>query len=175
MNRRELVAVLAERTETDKRSADAALQAFIDTVTETVAKGEPVAISGFAKFARRDVPAKPRRRGRNPATGEEMWFKAKPASKSVKVTPLKAFKDAVLTGKVREEGGTSEEDRRQEGGSREEDRREEVGSGQEGRPPRRRPSPRRPSRRRPSRRRRLPRRRPRAASAVDVARPGAAG
>jgi len=99
MNRRELVAVLAERTETDKRSADAALQAFIDTVTETVAQGDPVAITGFAKFARRDVPAKPRRRGRNPATGEEMWFSAKPASKSVKVTPLKAFKDAVLTGK----------------------------------------------------------------------------
>ena len=45
MNRRELVAALAERTETDKRSADAALQAFIDTVTETVAKGEPVAIT----------------------------------------------------------------------------------------------------------------------------------
>ena len=39
MNRRELVAALAERTETDKRTADAALQAFIDTVTETVAVG----------------------------------------------------------------------------------------------------------------------------------------
>jgi DNA-binding protein HU-beta len=91
---------LAERTETDKRSADAALQAFIDAVTETVAKGEAVAISGFAKFARRDVPAKPRRRGRNPATGEEMWFSAKPASKSAKITPLKAFKDAVVTGKA---------------------------------------------------------------------------
>ena len=38
MNRRELVAALAERTDTDKRTADANLQAFIDTVTETVAK-----------------------------------------------------------------------------------------------------------------------------------------
>ena len=99
MNRRELIAALAERLDIDKRTADAALQAFIDIITDTVSKGEAVAISGFAKFARRDVPAKPRRMGRNPATGEEIWLNPKPASRSVKITPLKAFKDAVLTGK----------------------------------------------------------------------------
>jgi nucleoid DNA-binding protein len=99
MNRRDLVAALAERTDSDKRSADAALQAFIDVITDNVASGEPVAISGFAKFARRDVPAKPRRRGRNPATGEEIWLNPKPASRSVKITPLKAFKDSVIRGK----------------------------------------------------------------------------
>jgi DNA-binding protein HU-beta len=93
MNRIDLFAVLAERTETDKRSADAALQAFIDVVTETVAAGEPVAISGFAKFARVDRAA---RMGRNPQTGEAIRIKA---SRRVRVTPLKAFKDAVLTGK----------------------------------------------------------------------------
>jgi DNA-binding protein HU-beta len=99
MNRRDLVAALAERTDSDKRTADAALQAFIDVITDNVATGEPVAISGFAKFARRDVPAKPRRRGRNPATGEEIWLNPKPASRSVKITPLKAFKDSVIRGK----------------------------------------------------------------------------
>jgi nucleoid DNA-binding protein len=99
MNRRDLVAALAERTDSDKRTADAALQAFIDVVTDNVAGGEPVAISGFAKFARRDVPAKPRRKGRNPATGEEIWLAPKPASRSVKITPLKAFKDSVIRGK----------------------------------------------------------------------------
>jgi DNA-binding protein HU-beta len=99
MNRRDLVAALAERTDSDKRTADAALQAFIDVITDNVASGEPVAISGFAKFARRDVPAKPRRRGRNPATGEEIWLNPKPASRSVKITPLKAFKDSVIRGK----------------------------------------------------------------------------
>src|SRR5215470_15494093 len=93
MNRRELVAALAERTETDRRTADAALQAFIDTVTETVASGEPVAITGFAKFARVDRAA---RMGRNPQTGEPIRIKA---SRRVRVTALKAFKDAVLTGK----------------------------------------------------------------------------
>jgi DNA-binding protein HU-beta len=99
MNRRDLIAALAERIETDKRNAEAALQSFIDVITDTVSKGEAVAISGFAKFTRRDVPAKPRRLGRNPATGEEIMLAPKPASRSVKITPLKAFKDAVITGK----------------------------------------------------------------------------
>ena len=93
MNRRELVAALAERLDIDKRSADEGLQAFVDTVTDTVASGEVVAISGFAKFARVDRAA---RMGRNPQTGEAIRIKA---SRRVRVTPLKAFKDAVLTGK----------------------------------------------------------------------------
>jgi len=94
LNRRELVLALAERTETDRRTADAALQAFIDTVTEAVAKGDPVRITGFAKFARIDRAA---RMGRNPATGETIRIKAK---RVARITPLKDFKDAALTGKV---------------------------------------------------------------------------
>ena len=93
MNRRDLVAELAERTDTDKRTADAALQAFIDTITETVATGEPVMISGFAKFARVDRAA---RMGRNPQTGEQIKIKA---SRRARITALKAFKDAVVAGK----------------------------------------------------------------------------
>jgi DNA-binding protein HU-beta len=94
MNRRDLVAKLADRLETDKRAADAHLQAVIDTITETVSKGEAVVISGFAKFARVDRAA---RMGRNPQTGEAIRIKA---SRRARVTPLKAFKDAVLSGKA---------------------------------------------------------------------------
>jgi len=94
LNRRELVLALAERTATDRRTADAMLSAFVDVVTETVAKGEPVAISGFAKFARVERPA---RMGRNPRTGEAIKIKA---SRRVRITPLKAFKDAAISGKV---------------------------------------------------------------------------
>jgi DNA-binding protein HU-beta len=94
LNRRELVLALAERTETDRKTAEAALQAFIDTVTEAVAKGDPVRITGFAKFARIDRKA---RMGRNPATGETIRIKAK---RVARITPLKDFKDAALTGKV---------------------------------------------------------------------------
>ena len=94
MNRRELVLALAERTETDRRTADETLVAFVEIITETVAKGEPVAISGFAKFARVDRAA---RMGRNPQTGEAIRIKA---SRRVRITALKAFKDAAISGKV---------------------------------------------------------------------------
>jgi DNA-binding protein HU-beta len=94
VNRRELVLALSERTDTDRKTADGFLQAFIDTVTENVSKGEPVRITGFAKFARVDRPA---RMGRNPATGETIRIKAK---RVARITPLKDFKDAALTGKV---------------------------------------------------------------------------
>ncbi|MGZ6884601.1 MAG: HU family DNA-binding protein [Acidimicrobiia bacterium] len=93
MNRRELVAALAERTGSEKKATDAFLSAFTDVVTETVSKGEPVAISGFAKFARVERAA---RMGRNPAMGEAIKIAA---SKKARITPLKAFKDAVLAGK----------------------------------------------------------------------------
>lgn len=94
MNRRELVLALAERNDIDRKTADAFLASFVDVVTETVASGEPVSIPGFAKFARVDRPA---RMGRNPATGETIRIKA---SRKARITPLKAFKDAVNTGKV---------------------------------------------------------------------------
>ena len=85
---------LAERTDTDRRTADATLTAFVELITETVATGEPVAISGFAKFARVDRAA---RMGRNPQTGEAIKIKA---SRRVRITALKAFKDAAISGKV---------------------------------------------------------------------------
>jgi DNA-binding protein HU-beta len=60
-------------------------------VSAVVSKGEPVAISGFAKFAKVERAA---RMGRNPATGETIKIKA---SKKARITPLKGFKDAVMT------------------------------------------------------------------------------
>lgn len=90
MNRRELVLAIAERTDTDRKTAESMLSAFTQIVTETVAKGDPVAISGFCKFARVDRAA---RMGRNPQTGEAIQIKA---SRRARITPLKAFKDAVL-------------------------------------------------------------------------------
>ena len=91
MNRRELVAAVAAHTGLDKKQVDATLAGFTDVVTAVVSKGEPVAISGFAKFSKQERAA---RMGRNPATGEAIKIKA---SKKAKITPLKGFKDAVMT------------------------------------------------------------------------------
>jgi DNA-binding protein HU-beta len=94
MNRRELVLALSDRLEVDRRTADTALATVVDLITENVAKGEVVSIPGFAKFARRDLPA---RTVRNNFTGEMV---KRPASKKVRITPLKAFKDAAISGRV---------------------------------------------------------------------------
>ena len=87
MNRRELVLALAERGDTDRRTADEMLQSFVDVITETVSSGETVAISGFAKFARVDRAA---RMGRNPQTGEAIQIKASYGVKISAGSKLKA-------------------------------------------------------------------------------------
>jgi DNA-binding protein HU-beta len=93
VNRSQLLNEVAERNELTRREADQLVTSIVDIITETVSTGEDVTISGFAKFRRVDRPA---RMGRNPATGETIKIAAK---RQAKVTPLKAFKDAVLSGK----------------------------------------------------------------------------
>ena len=52
-------------------------------------------VPGLLKLRVVKKPARPARKGTNPFTGEEMMFKAKPASKVVKVSALKGLKDMV--------------------------------------------------------------------------------
>ena len=91
MNRRELVNAVASHIGAETKHGDEVLKGLTEVVTNTVARGEQVAISGFAKFAKVERGA---RMGRNPATGEPIHIKA---SKKARITPLKAFKDAVMS------------------------------------------------------------------------------
>ena len=50
MNKTELIAVVAERAEITKKEAELVLQALVDTVSETLATGEKVVITGFGTF-----------------------------------------------------------------------------------------------------------------------------
>lgn len=90
MNKRELAKSVAVQADVELSTVSKVLEGFTDVVTAVVSKGEPVAISGFAKFVKVDRPA---RMGRNPATGEQIMIKA---SKKARITPVKAFKEAVL-------------------------------------------------------------------------------
>lgn len=96
ISRTNLVSELSEKTGFTKTDSKAFLEAFEEVVTEALCAGEAVSLSGFAKFARKDTPAKPARDGRNPATGETIRLKPKPASVKVAITPLKALKDVVI-------------------------------------------------------------------------------
>jgi DNA-binding protein HU-beta len=90
VNRRDLVQAVASQTGVERREVDTVLKGFTDVVTAVVSKGEPVSISGFAKFVKVDRPA---RMGRNPQTQQPVRIKA---SKKARITPLKGFKDAVV-------------------------------------------------------------------------------
>jgi DNA-binding protein HU-beta len=90
VNRRELVNAVAAHSGTDAKVVDGVLRGFTDVILATVSKGDPVVLSGFAKFAKIQTKA---RMGRNPATGEAIKIKA---SKKARITPLKGFKDVVL-------------------------------------------------------------------------------
>lgn len=95
MNKSQFIQAVSQEAGVSRSEAKRLVEAFESVVVSNVRTGETITLSGFCKFARKDVAAKPRRRGRNPFTGEEQWFQAKPASKGVRVTALKAFKDAV--------------------------------------------------------------------------------
>ena len=94
MNRSQLLNNFAEANELTRKEADALVTSLLEIITNSVASGDDVAISGFAKFKRIDRPA---RMARNPATGEQVRVKAK---RVARITPLKNFKDAVLSGKA---------------------------------------------------------------------------
>ena len=94
MNRSQLLNNFAEANELTRKQADEYVTSLLEIITNSVASGDDVAISGFAKFKRIDRPA---RMARNPATGEQVRVKAK---RVARITPLKNFKDAVLSGKV---------------------------------------------------------------------------
>lgn len=90
MNRRELIRAVAAHTGQDVKLVESVIAGATDVITAVVAKGEPVTVQGFAKFAKVERAA---RMGRNPRTGEQIRIKA---SKRVRVSPMKAFKDTVM-------------------------------------------------------------------------------
>ena len=88
MNRNQLVDVVAERLG-DRRTAVTAVEAVLDTVTTTLARGERVALFGFGVFERVERPA---RTARNPATGAAISL---PARSVPRFRPGQGLKDSV--------------------------------------------------------------------------------
>lgn len=89
MNKTELIDSMAAKTGLTKKNAEAALNAFVETVSEELTKGEKVSLVGFGTF---EVSERAEREGRNPQTGETMKIAA---SKAPKFKAGKALKDEV--------------------------------------------------------------------------------
>ena len=89
MTKAELIAAIAEKAGMTKKDADAALSATIDTITDTLAKGDKIQLVGFGTFEVRERAA---REGINPQSKEKITIAA------TKVPAFKAgraLKDAV--------------------------------------------------------------------------------
>jgi DNA-binding protein HU-beta len=72
VNRAELIDAIRNRLGVEKRTAENAVDAVLDTIQRAVAQGEKVAITGFGVFEKVDRAA---RTGRNPRTGEAVKVK----------------------------------------------------------------------------------------------------
>ena len=73
MNKTELIAAVAAKTEMTKKDTEAVIAATLDVITEALAKGDKVALAGFGIF---EVKHREARTGRNPRTGETMEIAA---------------------------------------------------------------------------------------------------
>ena len=93
-----LIIHLAERSGVEPKAAKALLTALEETVLASIHKkgAKEFTLPGLLKIVAQDVPAKKKRFGKDPFTGEDKWFAAKPASVRLKVRPLKKLKDAAL-------------------------------------------------------------------------------
>ena len=89
MNKTELVAAVAEKTGLTKKDAERIVNATLETITDTLTKGDKVQLSGFGIF---DVKKREARVGRNPRTKESIQI---PATKHPVFKASKTLKDLV--------------------------------------------------------------------------------
>ncbi|MDE1462364.1 HU family DNA-binding protein [Spartinivicinus poritis] len=95
----QILTELAENTGLTKKDVSAVLDELSDLIERHIKKrgcGE-FTLPGLLKVSTKKKPAVKARKGVNPFTGEEMMFKAKPATVQVKVRPLKKLKDFALS------------------------------------------------------------------------------
>ncbi len=89
---------IANDTELSRKQVAAVIESLTELISNHIAKkavGEFV-LPGLLKITTVNKPAVKARKGVSPFTGEEIMFKAKPASTVVKVRPLKKLKDMAV-------------------------------------------------------------------------------
>lgn len=89
MNKTELIAAVAEKSELSKKDAEKAIKAFTESVSEELVGGGKIQLVGFGTF---EISERAAREGRNPKTGEAMTIAA---TKTPKFKAGKALKDMV--------------------------------------------------------------------------------
>ena len=91
----QLLTEVAERADLSKADAKRVLSALEDVVLEELGNAQKVRIAGLVQLTVRVKPAQKKRKGRNPATGEEIDIGPKPASVDLRARPLARAKSAL--------------------------------------------------------------------------------
>lgn len=89
MNKGQLVEAIATKTGLSKAQSEGALNTVIDTISQTVKKGDSVTLIGFGTFS---MTKRAARKGKNPRTGEAIKIAAR---KIPKFSPGQSFKNLV--------------------------------------------------------------------------------
>ena len=76
MNKLDLIEIIAQEAELTKRQAGDVVALILDTITETLRKGEEVRLIPFGNFV---VRSRKKRMGRNPKTGAKITIPARKA------------------------------------------------------------------------------------------------
>jgi nucleoid DNA-binding protein len=91
----EIITQIADKTGQTKKDVTAVFDELNAIIKKSLKSANEFSMPGLMKVKVVKKPATKARLGRNPFTGEEITIKAKPARKTVKVTPLKGLKDMV--------------------------------------------------------------------------------
>lgn len=78
MNKGDLIDAMAQDANISKSEAGAALDSFINNISQALKKGDKIALTGFGTFSASERAA---RTGRNPKTGEAIQISAKTVAK----------------------------------------------------------------------------------------------
>jgi DNA-binding protein HU-beta len=91
----QLAAAVADRAEISKAEAKRVLTALDEIILEELGNAQKVRVGSLVQLTVRVKPAQKARKGRNPATGEEITIAAKPASVDLRARPLARAKAAL--------------------------------------------------------------------------------
>ena len=105
MTKTQLIDAIAEGTQLSKNDVKSVIEYMATVGYKELNESGEFVIPGFVKMSVVNKPATEARMGVNPFTKEPMQFAAKPASKSVKASPLKVAKELRLSGSRRRRGG----------------------------------------------------------------------
>lgn len=95
--KQKLLQFLSRKTGITKRNIDSVFKELLNAIKENMKEGGPekFTLPGIFKITAKNIPAQEEKTGLNPFTKEKMIFKAKPASRKIKIKALKNLKDII--------------------------------------------------------------------------------